>query len=213
MTDEVGQLVLDDNVEQNDLVGTSRANAPSLLTVHARQIAELERDYGLNRELEALPSRRRSGGASDQGLGLTSPELATLMAHVKLELKDAVLASDLPDQEVFAARLPAYFPSNLRDNFAAEIRTHQLRREIVTTMLVNDIVDCGGISYAYRVSEESGVSVVDAVRAFVAADAIFGIGDLWRRIIALGTEGDVPVALSDRMTLDLRRLLDGRRGG
>ena len=73
------------------------------------------------------------------------------MAHVKLELKDHVLASDLPDQEVFASRLPRYFPTRLRDQFGTEIRSHQLRREIVTTMLVNDLVDTAGITYVYRV--------------------------------------------------------------
>jgi glutamate dehydrogenase len=208
MTDEVGELVLTDNIEQNDLMGTSRANAPSLLTVHARQIRDLEKYHGLNRELEALPSEKEIRRRMDQGLGLTSPELATLMAHVKLELKDQVLASELPDQEVFAARLPEYFPTKLREDFISDIRAHQLRREITTTMLVNDVVDCGGISFAYRVVEEAGVSLVDAVRAFVAADAIFGIGDSWRRIRAASEEGAIPVILSDRMTLDLRRLLD-----
>jgi glutamate dehydrogenase len=208
MTDEVGQLVLTDNVEQNDLMGTSRANAASLLTVYARQIKDLEKHRALNRELEALPSDKEIRRRMDQGLGLTSPELATLMAHVKLELKDQVLASELPDQEVFASRLPAYFPSKLRDNFVTGIRSHQLRREIVTTMLVNDVVDCGGITFAYRVVEDAGVGLVDAVRTFVATDAIFGVGDLWRRIRAAGEEGSIPVVLSDRMTLDLRRLLD-----
>ncbi len=208
MTDEVGQLVLTDNAEQNDLMGTSRANAASLLTVHARQIRDLEKHRALNRELEALPSDKEIRRRMDQGLGLTSPELATLMAHVKLELKDDVVASELPDQEVFASRLPAYFPTKLRDNFVTDIRAHQLRREIVTTMLVNDVVDCGGITFAYRVVEEAGVTPVDAVRTFVAVDAIFGIGDLWRRIRAAGEEGSIPVVLSDRMTLDLRRLVD-----
>ena len=49
---------------------------------------------------------------------------------------------------------------------------------------------------------------VDAVRAFVAADAIFGIEDTWRRIRAAGLDHGVPVAVTDRMTLDQRRLLD-----
>src|SRR6202022_2092074 len=208
MTDEVGQLVLTDNVEQNDLMGTSRANAASLLTVQARQIRDLEKHRALNRELEALPSDKEIRRRMDQGLGLTSPELATLMAHVKLELKDHVLASELPDQEVFASRLPAYFPTKLRDHFVTDIRAHQLRREIVTTMLVNDVVDCGGITFAYRVVEDVGVTLVDAVRTFVAVNAIFGIGDLWRRIRAAGEEGSIPVVLSDRITLDLRRLAD-----
>jgi glutamate dehydrogenase len=207
MTDEVGQLVLTDNKNQNDLMGTSRANAPSLLNVHERQIVELEERRGLNRELEALPSAKEIGRRDEIGLGLTSPELATLMAHLKLALKEEVLASDLPDQEVFASRLPAYFPTQLREHFASEIRAHQLRREIITTMLVNDVVDAGGLTFAYRVTEDAGVGYVDAVRAFAASEAIFGVGETWRRIRAAG-DGGVPVAVTDRMTLDLRRLLD-----
>ena len=207
MTDEVGRLVLTDNSDQNDLLGISRANAPALLNVHTRQIRELEERRGLNRELEALPSEKEIRRREDIGAGLTSPELATLMAHVKLALKEEVLASDLPDQETFISRLPGYFPAQLRDHFAAGIRTHQLRREIITTMLVNNVVDTGGITFAYRVAEDAGVSYVDAVRAFAASDAIFGIGTTWRRIRSAGDAG-VPVAVTDRMTLDLRRLLD-----
>src|SRR6476661_107406 len=151
MTDEVGELVLVDNKDQNDLLGTSRANAASLLPVHSRQIKDLESEAGLNRELEALPSEKEIRRRTEAGIGLTSPELSTLMAHVKLDLKQKVLATELPDQEVFAARLPRYFPTPLREQFGTEIRSHQLRREIITTMLVNDIVDTAGISYVYRV--------------------------------------------------------------
>jgi glutamate dehydrogenase len=204
MTDEVAELVLADNADQNDLMGTSRANAPSLLPVHAEQIRYLVTERGLNRELEALPSDKEIARRLDAGLGLTSPELATLMAHVKLTLKDELLGTDLPDQEVFASRLPRYFPSPLRDRFGPAIRSHQLRREIVTTMLVNDLVDTAGISYDYRIAEDVGVSPVDAVRTYVATDAIFGIEPLWHSIRA----ADVPIAVSDRMTLDTRRLID-----
>ncbi|HZE16248.1 MAG TPA: NAD-glutamate dehydrogenase domain-containing protein, partial [Mycobacterium sp.] len=130
MTDEVGELVLADNADQNDLMGTSRANAASLLPVHALQIKHLVAERGVNRGLEALPSEKEIHRRAEAGLGLTSPELATLMAHVKLALKDELLATDLLDQEVFAARLPRYFPSPLRDRFTPEIRSHQLRREI-----------------------------------------------------------------------------------
>ena len=184
MTDEVGRLVLADNEDQNDLMGTSRANAASLLPVHARMIKDFVAERGLNRELEALPSEKEIRRRTEAGLGLTSPELATLMAHVKLALKDDLLASDLPDQEVFASRLPRYFPSRLRDHYVSDIRSHQLRREIVTTMLVNDLVDTSGITYAYRVIEDVGVGPVDAVRAYVATDAIFRIGEVWRQIRA-----------------------------
>src|SRR4029078_12666839 len=145
-----------------------------------------------------------ASGRTQAGIGLTSPELSPLMAHVKLDLKQKVLATELPDQEVFAARLPRYFPTPLREQFGTEIRSHQLRTEIVTTMLVNDVVDTAGISYVYRVMEDVGVGPVDAVRSYVATDAIFGIEKLWRAIRETG----LPVNVTDRLTLDLRRQVD-----
>ncbi|HWY01324.1 MAG TPA: NAD-glutamate dehydrogenase [Mycobacterium sp.] len=204
MTDEVAQLVLTDNEDQNDLIGTSRANAASLLPVHAMQIKYLVDERGLNRELEALPSEKEIHRRTEAGIGLTSPELSTLMAHVKLALKEDMLTTELPDQDVFASRLPQYFPTPLRERFTPEIRTHQLRREIVTTMLINDLVDTAGISYAFRITEDVGVGPIDALRTAAATDAIFGVGHIWRRIRA----ANLPVALSDRMTLDTRRLID-----
>lgn len=203
MTDEVAQLVLTDNEDQNDLIGTSRANAASLLPVHAMQIKYLE-GKGVDRELEALPSEKEIAHRTEAGIGLASPELCTLMAHVKLVLKEEMLSTELTEQDVFASRLPRYFPTPLRERFTPEIRTHQLRREIVTTMLINDMVDTAGISYAYRITQDVGVGSTDAVRTWVATDAIFGVDAIWRGIRA----ADIPVALSDRMTLDTRRLID-----
>ncbi len=203
MTDEVARLVLADNEDQNDLMGTSRANAVSLFPVHADQIRHMA-ERGLNRELEVLPSEKEIQRRTDAGIGLTSPELATLMAHVKLGLKEELLATELPDQDVFASRLPLYFPTPLRERFTPEIRSHQLRREIVTTMLINDMVDTAGITYAFRIVEDVGVRSIDAVRTYVATDAIFGVGHIWRRIRA----ADLPVELSDRLTLDTCRLID-----
>jgi glutamate dehydrogenase len=204
MTDEVAQLVLTDNEDQNDLIGTSRANAASMLPVHAQQIKYLVEQRGLNRELEALPSEKEIHRRMEAGIGLTSPELCTLMAHVKLTLKEDLLGTELLELDVFASRLPRYFPTPLRERFTPEIRSHQLRRELVSTMLINDLVDAAGISYSFRITEDVGVASVDAVRTYAATDAIFGVDDIWRRIRA----ANLPVPLSDRLTLDTRRLID-----
>ncbi len=204
MTDEVAELVLADNADQNDLIGTSRANAPSLLPVHADQIKYLVTERGLNRELEALPSDKEIARRLEAGLGLTSPELATLDGARQADAQRRTVEYRSAGSRSVRQRLPRYFPSPLRDRFGPAIRSHQLRREIVTTMLVNDLVDTAGISYDYRIAQDIGVSPVDAVRTYVATDAIFGVGQLWHSIRA----ADVPIAVSDRMTLDTRRLID-----
>ena len=206
MTDEVAALVLDDNVEQNTLLGVSRAHAPAMLGVHGRLVEHLEDVGELDRRLEALPTPAQLGVLASAGEGLTSPELSTLLAHVKLRLKQDILTSDLPEAEVFVARLPGYFPAPLVDRFAGALRSHPLRREITTTVLVNEVVDRGGLSYAYRLAEEMSASATDAVRAFAVATAVFDLRSDWQAIRDLGAA--VPVSVTDAMMLELRRQLD-----
>jgi glutamate dehydrogenase len=206
MTDEVAALVLAHNADQNTQLGVSRAHAASMTSVHGRLVTYLEEHHGLDRSLAILPSRAQWEARESAGEGLTSPELSTLMAHVKLGLTGQLLASDLPDAEVFRGRLPEYFPAALRDRFAGAIGEHPLRREITTTLLVNEVVDRAGITYAYRLAEELSVSAPDAVRAYSVAVAVFDLRATWQAIAELSTA--VPVSVADAMMLALRRLLD-----
>ncbi|MET8424518.1 NAD-glutamate dehydrogenase [Nocardia sp. NPDC004860] len=204
MTDEVSALVLQDNVSQNILMGMSRAEAPHMLNVHQRVIEDLEERRGLDRELEALPSDAQMKYRAEEGAGLTSPELSNLMAHVKLSFKADLLASDLPDMAYFSARLPLYFPTPLRTRFGVAIKRHRLRREITATMLVNEVVDLGGITYAFRLGEEIGASASDAVRAFTAATQIFDLHSVWGRIRA----AEISTGMKDVLELETKRTLD-----
>ncbi|GAA3887364.1 NAD-glutamate dehydrogenase [Saccharothrix violaceirubra] len=206
MTDEVGELVLDDNYSQNFVLGVSRAHAAPMLSVHARLVADLEQRGVLDRKLEALPSAAEFKVLEKNDAGLTSPELATLLAHVKLALKEEVLASDLPTIDVIARKLPEYFPSELRARFADAVAGHPLSREIITTVLVNEVVDGGGVSYAFRLAEEISASATDAVRAYAVVTTIFELPALWRRIRELDTK--IPTHVQDDMVLETRRLLD-----
>ncbi|HWE91849.1 MAG TPA: NAD-glutamate dehydrogenase [Pseudonocardiaceae bacterium] len=206
MTDEVSDLVLADNYAQNLVLGVSRAHAAGMTLVHARLVADLEQRAGLDCDLEALPTADGFKALAKSDRGLTSPELATVLAHVKLNLKDEVLASDLPDLDVFARRLPDYFPSRLRERFGDAIGAHPLRREITTTLLVNEVVDGGGLSYAFRLADELSASATDAVRAFAVTTKVFDLPALWREIEAL--DNVVPTEVTDQMQLEARRLLD-----
>ncbi|MEV0368049.1 NAD-glutamate dehydrogenase domain-containing protein, partial [Nocardia fusca] len=204
MTDEVAELVLRDNISQNFRIGLSRSGAGQRGAVHRRLLTELETRRGVDRRLEALPGdaemeRRIAGGA-----GLTSPELATMIAHVKLALKADLLAGDLPDSPTFAAVLPDYFPTPLRERFAGAITRHPLRREIVATVVVNEMVDFGGATFAFRLSEEIGATTDDAVRAFTAAVEIFGLRELWQRI----RSEQMPTSVRDQLELETNRTLE-----
>ncbi|MGH3796520.1 MAG: NAD-glutamate dehydrogenase [Pseudonocardiaceae bacterium] len=206
MTDEVAALVLADNTAQNTVLGVSRAHAAPMVSVHARLVRRLEQDRCLDRGLAALPTRAQFAALESAGEGLSSPELCTLLAHVKLALTAEVLAGDLPDAQVFRARLPEYFPAPLCERFIEAIGAHPLCREITTTFLVNEVVDGAGTTYAHRLGEELSASGTDAVRAFAVATAVFDLPVTWHAIAELGTS--VPASVSDAMMLESRRLLD-----
>jgi glutamate dehydrogenase len=206
MTDEVAGLVLRDNVSQNAALGAARAHASDMVTVHRRMVSDLAARRGLDRELEVLPDDGGFVALEQQGAGLVSPELATLLAHAKLDLKGAVLSSELPNLPAFEPWLDRYFPAVLRQRYAAAIEQHPLRREITTTALVNEVVDRAGISYVFRLGEELSAAPTDGVLAYTVTVGVFGLHDLWAAIDAAGSATSTDVV--DELVLESRRLLD-----
>ncbi|MCO6716811.1 NAD-glutamate dehydrogenase domain-containing protein, partial [Streptomyces sp. CHB19.2] len=93
---------------------------------------------------------------------------AVLMAYTKITVADELLSTSLPDDPYLKVLLHSYFPAPLREQFPDRIDAHPLRREITTTVLVNDTVNTGGTTYLHRMREETGASLEEIVRAQTA---------------------------------------------
>ncbi|GGM19266.1 NAD-glutamate dehydrogenase [Dactylosporangium sucinum] len=217
MTDEVGELVLKDNYDQATALGNARAQSRSLLPVHKRLIADLEHRGQLDRTLEGLPTDEEIDMRAEAGVGLTSPEFAVLLSYVKIVLEHEILDSGLPDEDWTNEVLVAYFPTPLRERFVEAMAEHPLRREIVTTAVVNEAVNRGGTSFFHRASEETGAGAADVLRASVVIREVYGLGELRRAAESLDnqvrTEAQTAVYLESRRLLDraVRWLLSNRR--
>ncbi|WP_430790593.1 NAD-glutamate dehydrogenase [Actinoplanes sp. G11-F43] len=206
MTGEVGEMVLRDNYEQAMALGNARSQAHSLLPVHRRMLKALEERGELNRELEALPSDKELAVRSENGEGLTAPEFAVLLAYVKISLEREVLADVLVDESWTTGVLTRYFPTPLRERFAGRMAGHRLRREIISTSLVNEVVNRGGTSFVHRAMEESGASAADVIRAYVVIRDVYGLEEVWAAGEAL--DNRVPTTAQTLVFLETRRLLD-----
>ena len=86
MTDEVGRLVLEDNIDQNILLLNDRMRVSEWSPSYERLMDWLEKSADLKRDLEALPTTASLRERLEQGQGLTSPELSVLAAYAKIEL-------------------------------------------------------------------------------------------------------------------------------
>ncbi|MEU6211500.1 NAD-glutamate dehydrogenase [Streptomyces sp. NPDC090085] len=206
MTDEVGRLVLRNNYAQNTALANGASQAPSLLHAQQRFMRRLEGAGLLNRELEFLPTDRQIRELLNNGKGLTQPELAVLFAYTKITTADELIATELPDDPYLRRLLFAYFPAALGDKFSEQIDAHALRREIITTILVNDTVNTGGSTFLHRLREETGASTEEIVRAQLAAREIFGLADVWDAVEAL--DNKVAADVQTRVRLHSRRLVE-----
>ncbi|MCI4045164.1 NAD-glutamate dehydrogenase [Streptomyces sp. TRM75563] len=206
MTDEVGALVLRNNYAQNVALSNASAQAPSLLHAQQRFMRRLERDGALDRALEFLPADRHIRELLNNEKGLSQPELAVLIAYTKITTADELISTVLPDDPHLQKLVHAYFPSELRERFPEAVDGHALRREIITTVLVNDTVNTAGSTFLHRLREETGASIEEIVRAQYTAREIFGLSSVWDAVEALDNKAAADV--QTRIRLHSRRLVE-----
>jgi glutamate dehydrogenase len=206
MTDEVAAHVLRHNDGQNMALAAARYQAPRLLHVHARYVRKLAREKRLSVEGDVLPVDKEIAARRSAGAGLTTPELSLLLAHTKIAAGKEVLASSIPDDPYLRGTLERYFPEPLRTRFAARMGTHRLRREIITTSVVNEMVDSGGSTFLFRMEEETGLPVPDITRAWLVTREVFGMRAFWREVD--GLVGDVDVDVRIGLVLEARKLVE-----
>ncbi|PNE42567.1 NAD-glutamate dehydrogenase [Streptomyces noursei] len=206
MTDEVGSLVLRNNYAQNTALALALAQSSSMLHAQQRFMRRLVRDGHLDRALEFLPTDRQIRERLSAGRGLTQPETAVLLAYTKITVADELIQTALPDDPYLQHLLHAYFPTALREKFTEQVDGHALRREIVTTVMVNDTVNTGGTSFLHRMREETGASLEEVVRAHTAARAIFRLNQVWDDVEAL--DNTVAADVQTRIRLHSRRLVE-----
>ncbi|MFC9959540.1 NAD-glutamate dehydrogenase [Streptomyces nigra] len=206
MTDEVGRLVLRNNYAQNTAIANALAQSSAMLHAQQRFMKHLVREGHLDRALEFLPTDRQIRERLNSDHGLTGPETAVLMAYTKITVADELLHTTLPDDPYLSTLLHAYFPTALRERFPEHLVSHPLRREITTTVLVNDTVNTGGTTYLHRLREETGASLEEIVRAQTVARAIFRQAEVWDAVEAL--DNKVEAAVQTRIRLHSRRLVE-----
>jgi glutamate dehydrogenase len=202
----VAALVLRDNIDQTLALTNAKAEAASMIDVHARYIRFLEHSRKLNRQLERLPNDEQVEERMAAGRGLTTPELAVLLAHTKILAYEDLLNSDLPEDPYLRRYLAGYFPTALRERYPDRLDSHPLRREIIATCVANRTVNRAGTSFLYRLGQETGAPTADLVRAHLAAWEAFGIERLRGAIQAC--ESQITAATQTDLRLEGRKLAE-----
>jgi glutamate dehydrogenase len=163
-------------------------------------IRSLEAKGALNRAIEFLPDDKALAERAQQQRGLTPPEISVLLAYTKIALKESILASPLPDAAELQPLLIDYFPPALLKKCGAQITTHALKREIVTTQLVNRLVNRMGTTFVTQIGDETGAGAAQAAAAWFAASELLDAETAWHEIEAL----DLKIPAAEQLALMAR---------
>ena len=210
MTNDVAGLVLRDNYLQGQALSVAEASGRSeslgTLDRQARLIRELEKSGRLDRALEFLPGDEEISTRAAARRGLTRPELSVLLAYAKMSLDHELLESDLPDVPELADELCGYFPPALRQRFRAQIAAHPLKREIVATVVTNNLVNRAGLTFIHDLQARTGRSAAEIARAYWIVRQAFALPPLWAEIE--GLDHKIAAAIQYEMLLDIAGVVE-----
>ncbi|MGA2411292.1 MAG: hypothetical protein ABSG46_13000 [Candidatus Binataceae bacterium] len=132
----------------------------------------------VRRQENILPSHEELTERRARFAGLTRPELAVVSAYTKIDLSTRLAQSPLAQDDYAAARfLTPYFPPKIAELFADEIPRHGLRRELIATRAINELVDMVGAVFIFNLTRDYGVTAEEALRGWLFASGVLKLRD------------------------------------
>lgn len=182
MQNEVSDLLLLDNHNQNLAISIALHQGFATFDQDARLINILEESAGLDPELEFLPSQTEINRRRQENIGFTRPEIAILMSYSKNAVYKSLSNTLIPDEKYLEKLLVNYFPKLLQKQYLEEILNHKLKREIILTIVSNQIVNHLGNSFFHEAQNYTGLKGCDIARAYYIVWDLFGLEELWQNV-------------------------------
>lgn len=211
MTADIERLVLRDNILQTHLlVREEQAQADSsILDAYADLISSLEAEGQLSRELEQLPNAIELAKRKADNIGLTTPELAVVVAHVKNRFKRILAEQNLVAAPWAETLLKPYFPPMMVEQRHA--LDHPLANAILATVLANEVVNrCGPLLVA-QLAQQFQTTQPQVVMAWAQAWAALNLAPLYDALDAhaLNVPRSVSMDVDERSRLLQKGMTEG----
>jgi glutamate dehydrogenase len=190
--DEVVERILYDCFQQAQMISQEEVAAGRRLGAYEHLMTTLEAEGVLDRKLEGMPSTEVLADRARSGVALVRPELAVLLVDAKRSNYERMINSALPDDPYLLGDLERYFPAAVSSRFHHLLPDHPLRRELISNIFANDIVNSMGTTFVSRLVRRSGASAVEVMRSYRIARDVSNQVPVWEALENLVTTLDQP---------------------
>lgn len=125
-----------------------------------------------------IPKRENSLEITRTHGEMVRPILGSLLSYAKVFIKQHIIDTPLIDEGHAQHYLFKYFPKSFVSVYEQEIRHHPLRREIIATVIADNIINNQGASFVADYKHLGQARFVNKVRAYLVCNALFGANDI-----------------------------------
>jgi glutamate dehydrogenase len=176
--EEVARRVITDNRDQVLSLSLEQIRSRTNLDTFRNHVLAIEEGGIVHRGDIMFPDRQELAERRSRYSGLTRPELALITAYTKIDLGTRLETSAFVDDPYLNERfLKPYFPSEIVERFEAEVERHRLRRELIATRAVNELVDLMGSTFIFSLVRDLGATSEAALQAWLIGNDILSIHD------------------------------------
>ncbi len=182
--EDVCDAVLANNRSQSRMVSFDVRRSRKDVFRYSRTLSFLVTSVPFNPDSFGLPTEDELAIRSRKGGGLFKCDASTLCAYSKM-LAYRTLLEEKPLSEGLVDRMVReYFPTVIVEGAGEAIKSHLLRREIATTMVVNHIVDNAGATFFPETLTSTRRSASDVAEAYMSAAQAGDVETIRRELYA-----------------------------
>ena len=207
MTDAVADGVLDGSYTQTQAMSLALLQSRLMVEVHGRLIRHLEQVAGLDREIEFLPSEEAlAARRTDRRGPHRSRSWPRSWPTARSTSTSSCWIPIFPRTRTWSPIWSATSRRRCASAMRPQMREHRLRRELIATLVANQLVDRAGMTFAFRLGEETGAAPAQLARAYAVAREVFSMREFWAEVEALDNRIEAGTQLS--MLIEGRQLVE-----
>ncbi|GAB1536985.1 NAD-glutamate dehydrogenase [Geovibrio sp. ADMFC3] len=195
LTSAVTDHVLATNYRQSQAVSCDLIRFASSPVTFREAAKHLRNEGLLDFRIEKLAFPNKDKNA-------TAPELAVLLAYMKIYLYNNVEGSLNLDNPLVRSEYMDYYPKDTVAKYGEKLFGHKLIREIAATVTVNRALNQTGISFFYELMKSTNRPLSEILECYLLAEQIVGCRKLRDDICALDGKADAQEQYKALIELD-----------
>ncbi len=182
LTESVMNSVLWTNYLQSLTVSLDEIRSKDAIEPFLKALSVLENHLDFRRVDFAIPKNADFAQALSSHDEVVRPILSTMISYSKHFLTSIIFKSELSNSPFTEEYLFKYFPKAFGSIYDTHIKSHPLRREIISMMIANKIINNCGSKFIADYDEIGEDNFILKIKSYLIVNQLFGLTDIRYKI-------------------------------